>query len=308
MTPSAEGGFFPSLRDTALVARMELSRSIRTWRALALVLVLVLAVVGADLLFVGVLKSMENALAVQLGVPPTDRPGAMLGQLLENGTLREMLSDMVGDPATARAVLDQPVMALFHFWICLLLCPFFAATSAAECVSVDLASRAIRYEVVRTGRLEVVMGRFLGQVLLTLVACGVAVAGTWIVGVTRMVGQEPLALLLSILAYTPRVMAWTVPFIGMGVAASQLTTSPAWARVLSLGASAGTWMAWGLALAHVDRSWGWACDILLLALPQGWMLDLWRPDGRWLFTALVCGAMGLAAVGAGFLRFARRDL
>ena len=213
-----------SLRDTFEVARFELIRALRTWRAVALTLLFVVATTGAAFVFVGLLWVLEAELASTLGVPTTDRPGAMTGRLMESGELRRMLEAMIGEEDLVDAVLWHPVLALFHLWFCLLLGPFFATTSAAECIAVDNRTRALRFEVLRTGRLELVMGRFIGQVLLTSIAFTAAVLGPWIVGVFFMVGNDPLHLAGSLLWLTPRALAFSLPFVGVGVAASQLTT------------------------------------------------------------------------------------
>ena len=72
-----------SARDTALVARFEIVRAVRTWRALALVVLYLVATAGGARIFVDFLSSLENRLAETLGVPPTDHPGAMTARLLE---------------------------------------------------------------------------------------------------------------------------------------------------------------------------------------------------------------------------------
>ncbi|MBW1877361.1 MAG: hypothetical protein JRI25_25985 [Deltaproteobacteria bacterium] len=297
-----------SVRDAGLVARFEVLRAIRTWRAMALAVLYVVATAGGAYLFVQLIHSLESALAVQLGVPVTDQAGAMLDRLLEGDELREILGEMLGDQALVDDVLRYPVLAIFHLWEGLILIPFFAASISAESISIDMGSRALRFEALRTGRLELVTGRFLGQAALTAIASVLGIAGTWTIGILFLTGTEPLGLATALFWLTLRAWAFALPFVGLGVAFSQWTTSPNWARVMAVGATAGTWVAYGMAHAWIDTRWGLLCDVTLQVLPQGWMQGLWHPAPGWLVSSGVCIALGFALVAAGYLRFARRDL
>jgi len=193
-------------------------------------------------------------------------------------------------------------------WLGLLLIPFFAASAASECISIDLASRSIRYEALRTGRLELVLGRFGGQLALTALASAVAVAVTWCVGMWFMIGHDPIELAGALLLMTTKAWAFSVPFAGLGVATSVITSSPAWARVLAIGGTAGSWVLYGFARYFEGGNLEIVADLLLQVLPQGWLRTLWEPGLGWLLSAGVCVALGFAAVGVGHVRFATRDL
>ncbi len=297
-----------SLRDTALVARFELVRALRTWRAVALTLLYAVATTGAALIFVGLLSILEDQLASQLGVPPTTWPGAMTHQLLENGELREILGGIMGGTDKVDALLWHPVLSLWHLWVVLLMGPFFAATAAAECISVDMGTRALRFEALRTGRLELVLGRMTGQLLLGAVALSVAAVGPFLVGVFAMVDTDALRLAASLAWFTPRAWAFSVPFVGIGVAASQLTASSAWARILAIVGVAGTWALAGVILRWQDEPWGIVLELLELILPQGWMGEMWLPGLGWVLPSVICMALGIVITGLGYLRFSGRDL
>ncbi|HHO50576.1 MAG TPA: hypothetical protein ENK18_06790, partial [Deltaproteobacteria bacterium] len=86
------------MRDVFLVARFEVLRAIRTWRALALIVLFMVASAGASFLFVQFIGLIENTLAQQMGVPPTQVPGAMLGELVASGTWRDLVEGMAGAP------------------------------------------------------------------------------------------------------------------------------------------------------------------------------------------------------------------
>jgi hypothetical protein len=297
------------VRDVWLVGRFEVLRAIRTWRAVALLVLYGVASGGAAWLFTKFVGLLENTVAEQLGVAKTTTPGAMLGELVASDTWREVLEAMTGSPQLVETLVQIPPLAAFNLWFGFLVVPFFAASASAECIAIDVQSRAIRYEVQRTGRLELVLGRFFGQLALTAAATAMSVAVVWTVGMTFMVGNPPLALAGWLALFAPRTWLFGVPFVAMGVAASQLTSSPAWARVLAIGGTAGSWVLFGIARwIEAETSWAILSDIALQLLPQGWLRGLWEPGFAWLGSAIACVALGGAVITAGYLRFSRRDL
>ncbi len=297
------------MRDVFLVARFEVLRAIRTWRAVALLVLFAVASAGSTYLFVRFVGLIENNLADQLGVPRTRTPGAMMQQLIESDTWRDVVQSMVGAPELVDFVLSVPPLAMFNLWFGFLLVPFFAASASAECIALDVQSRAIRFEVLRTGRLELVVGRMAGQLVLAAGALLGSTVAAWAVGVGFMVVDAPVELGRWLAWFAWRAWVFAVPFVGIGVSASQLTSSPAWARVLAVGATALTWVAYGLARFWEEEGrFGLLTDLMLQLLPQGWLRGLWEPGFGWLGPATAACALGLAYAAGGYLRFARKDL
>ncbi len=298
------------LRDIGLIASFEVRRAVRTWRALALIVLYVVATAGAAYVFTQIIGAAEQSLASTLGVPATDTPGTMLTELKANREFRGALSQAVGGTDQLDALLQWPLLAIFHLWFSFLLVPFFAASASAESIALDVRTRALRFEALRTGRLEIVLGRFLGQLLLTGLAAAASIGGVWTVGMLYMVGHTPLGLATGLVWFAVRAWFFSIPFVGIGVACSQLTASPAWARVLAISMTAGSWVALGIARWLETRGDGWAivADLLIQILPQGWLMTMWAPGLDWMVAALVCSALGLVAVGLGYARFAGRDL
>ncbi|HMV69425.1 MAG TPA: hypothetical protein PKA64_21465 [Myxococcota bacterium] len=298
-----------SIRDTLLVARFEVLRAIRTWRALALIVAYVVANLGGCWIFIQAIAKLEEGIAETMGVAVTRWPGTLMEQVRQSEQMVDIVTFFVGGgEAQARALLGQPVLAIFQLWLALLLVPFMAATTSSECVAIDVGSRAIRYEALRTGRAELVAGRFLGQLLLTSAATAAALLGVWVLGMTLMVAQPPVGLALGLLWLGPRSIAWSVPFVGMGMAASQLTASPAWARVLALVAAAGSYVVFGICSLTTRTPWVWVADVIEPLLPQTWQLGLWDVGPSWLGSGAACAGLGAGFAAVGYLRFAARDL
>ncbi|MCB9687831.1 MAG: hypothetical protein H6738_19090 [Alphaproteobacteria bacterium] len=297
------------MRDVWLVARFEVFRAIRTWRALALLVLYGVASAGACWLFVRFVGLLENSLAQQLRVPVTKTPGAMLGRLVTSDMWHDVVAAMCGSETLADHLVSIPPLAMFHLWLGFLLVPFFAASASAECIAIDVQSRAVRYELLRTGRIEIVVGRFLGQLALTGAASALSMVTALGVGLGFMLVDDPLALAGWMLVYTPRAWAFGIPFVALGVTASQLTASPAWARVMAIGAAASSWVLLGVARwMETKDGLGLAADVMLQLLPQGWIRGMWDPGWGWLASSAACAALAGAGLVVGYVRFSRRDL
>lgn len=302
--------FLTSLRDTAVVARFHLMRSLRTRSAVLLCLALTTASTGGAWVFVQVLLQFESAAARALGVPVTTKPGAMYTVLQEREEFVNFMREVVKSADRVEWAFSLPFLSVTHFWLLLGMVPFLAAAAGAEVLAGDVKDRSLRYEVLRSGRLEVVMGRFLGQLLLVFVAVIVASLGTWTIAMTCMIHQDPVLQMSSLLALAPRLCAWSVPFLGVGVAFSQIAGTMNGARALAIGTTIVTFVAFGTLNSPWGRDLrlGFFRHVIEPLLPQEYMLALWGPGSSWLLPAGLLLLLGLGAAVATFPLFARRKL
>lgn len=300
-------GLWVSTRDALLVARFELIRAVRTWQALALIAMYLVATGGGGWIFVQILAEAEGALADTLRVARAPYPGTLTAELVHNSTFREMVGAMVGDDRLVDTVLAWPFLAVFHLWLSLLIVPYLATFTSAESISADLRTRAVRFELLRTGRLELAVGRFVGQALLTLFAGLLAGSVTVAVGLGFMAAQSPIDLAWGAAVMSLRAWSWGLPFVGIGLLCSQLTASPAWARVLAIGATSGTWVAYGLTTWAAHAGYGvWVAPIKAV-LPSVWVRMLWEGGLNTGAAALYFASLGLAATWLGHQWRSRRD-
>lgn len=296
------------MRDAVLVARFQLARAVRTRSALALCLLYLLGSTGATYVFTRILLEIENETAKVLKVPEVSKPGAMLETLRERGDLESILDALIGRPDLIGWAMDQPILSIVHFWFALGVIPFLAVAVGAESLSSDARSRSLRFELVRTGRLELVTGRFLGQGILLLAATAFATLGTFGVAMICMVGQAPLLQAGTLLQTVPRLWLWSLPFLGLGVACSQITSTVNFARSLALGAGVLTWITFGLLKTDEALARPWIGAIVEPLLPQTYVLDLWGPGWAWLGSGAVLPLLGFVAALAALPLFARRNL
>jgi ABC-type transport system involved in multi-copper enzyme maturation permease subunit len=302
------GSFFVSLRDTVVVGRFHLMRAVRSRSAVVLCLALTTIHMGGAWVFTKILSGLENSAAQALGVPATDRPGAMLGVLRDRDEFRRLIGGMLPDPSLLEWALDLPYLSIGHFWIALGTLPFLAAAAGAEVLSGDIKNRSLRYEVVRTGRLEIVGGRFLGQALLIFLAVLVANSGTWIMAMTAMVDQPPVRQMATLMAFTPRLCAWSLPFLGLGIACSMLTSTTNTARALALGGTVATFVAFSFLHSRDAKILDPFVVPLRRLLPQSQMLALWDSGLGWLAPSAILVVFGGVMALSTYPLFARRNL
>ncbi len=295
-----------SLGDTLLVARFHFARAVRTRSALNLCALFTLCATGSAIGFRQILKAMEDMASKTLGVPRTDTPGAMFDTLRMQGDLESMLEAMMGNVELVEWALSTPYMTVTWAWSGLGLIPFLAAAVGADAVSPDLAGRTIRYEALRTGRLEIVGGRFLGLAVLVLIAIALSISAPWCVAVFWMAEQPPLLQLTTLVAFIPRLWVWSLPFVALGLSCSCMVTNVNWARLFSAVTVVGTWIGWRLADHYGEgHTWG---DLVILLLPQGWIQALWGAGLGWATAGVVLAAIGVCYAVPGHALLARRDL
>ena len=298
------------LADVAVVAAYELAQARRT-RLLQVGLLAYAAGTGAaEWAFIQGLREAERSVALTMGVPPTEKPGALIAKVLESEDLRHLLGALIGSPALFDSLAAEPVLGLFSGAVAMILLPVLLLLGTSVTVSAEVESRSIRFLALRTERLPIVLGKFVGQVLMAAVAALVGVVVTEAVGQTLMVQVPVIGLALSATHHAAGALLYALPFAGLGLCVSQWIgrTNPARAMAVVLllavvlGASWLDWAAGPTLLGQVE-------SVIRGFLPgQGWT-DVWQTDPL----ALGMGAARFAVltviwIGLGYVRFDRRDL
>ncbi len=297
------------LRDLLLVARFDLGESVRSRRAIVLLLLYAAGSVAAAALFIEVLREIENAVAEKLSVAATEAPGAMTGALLQSEELLQVLSNLIGDAALARELLTVPPLALFYGWVAFLLVPVLVILTSAESIAAELGSGSCRFALTRTDRASWAVGKLVGQSALLALGISVGAVGVWAVGLARLSSFDAVGTALWLLRLSARAWVHGFAWLGLCLGISQLTRSVHWARGLSLivfigGVVLGNLLQSPLADAYIPV----IGPTLATLYPGSHRLDLWRPD---LFDRLPAIVFLLSFGGASFTlghqAFARRD-
>lgn len=298
-----------ALRAAALVAWFDLRESLRSWKALALLVIYLMGAIAAAAIFVRILAEIEKSLASTLSVAQTQRPGALTASLMESEQLLDLLSGLIGDAALAEQLVSTPPVALFYGWLAMSFVPILVTFTSAESISSELSSGACRYSLFRVDRLPWAVGKLLGQGMLMAVGILAGAAGVWIVGELGMNSFDGAGTAAWLLRFSVRAWVYGYAFLGMTLGLSQVTRSINGARALALlaliAAAAGGGL---LSVPDITEYAPVAADTLRQLFPNAHKLDLWRPEVGVRLSAMgMLLALGTIAFGAGHQWMSRRD-
>ena len=303
------GSTLTSMRDAIQVARFQVVTAARTKSLLFVLAVYMVSAAGIAWIFRGIIHQLEMNAADVLRVPHTKEPGAMLDTLREQGAIADTLRGLLPDPQLLDWAMSLPILSISHFWMALGILPFLAAGAGAEVISPAIKDRSLRFELVRTGRLELILGRWMGAAVVVSIGTILSIVGPWVIAVFFMANQPPLEQFTSLMVMTPRLIAWSLPFLGLGVACSQLTGNTNFARTLALGSIVGSWILWGVLQSDLLLdSVPVIADIVTPLVPQAYIAGLWGPGNGWMISATVLLGLGIAFALAVFPFFKRRNL
>ena len=298
-----------SVRDTIFIAYFHILRSIRTRTIIFLFLVYLLISGGMAWFGRTLIHEFEKQTADTLMVPQTKTPGAMMETLRTQENFHLLISNMVPNSELVEWAITLPVLTIFHYWISLFVLPFIVAIIGAEMIAPSIKDRSLRYELLRTGRLEVVMGRFLGQSILigtgTLLACLAPI----FVGQFFMVQQPLLETIWTLLCFVPKLFVWSLPFLALGIALSMITQMTNLARILALSSVAGSWILYAFLLYHEETGeYSLLVSLVSPMIPQYHGTALWFPSWDWLLSGSILITMSIAYCMTGYPLFERRNI
>ena len=296
--------------DVWWVAVYELGEAVRTRLFQLVLLAYCGGIAGSTWVLVRILRRLEASVAEPLGVPATDRPGALMGALQADGKLADLVGGLVDSDTDITALLDEPLVAVWTGATSMGLLPLVLVFSASASIAAEVKSRSVRYLLCRTGRLQIGLGKLAGQLLVAVVAALLGAAVAWVLGMTLMVGNPPVEMAVALVGRTLRAVAWALPFAGLGLAASQWVANPNGARVLAAGLLFGMPIADGLLFTASGTDFlGRLADLGGMFLATSLWADFWTPD-LGLLGATVVKALVLAVIyfASGYAVFTRRDL
>lgn len=289
-----------SFRSVALVALFDLYESLRTRRAVALLLLYLLGALVASAAFIRGLAAIREQLGLQ--------DAAIAESLVQSEPFLRAIGELVGE-ARARALVLVPPLALFYGLVALKALPLLVVLTSSDAIAAERASGAARFELFRTDRLSWVLGKLAGQTLLMVVGVLVGAAGAYALGWLQMEGFARLETAWWLLRLSARACCFGFAYLGLAFCASQIARTGSRARWLGLVSLVGLWLAGELlqAPAVVGR-FELAADALRKLLPGTHELALWHPAAGVRLPALIAlFAIGLGFVALGFLRFSRQD-
>jgi len=298
-----------ALRNAWTVTLHELTDSIRSRRAIVLLILYTLNAVVATLLFVKVLHELENQIEKAAGVTQSEAVGGTTSALWKNRGFREMLSHLVGNRETAEKLLETPPLPLFYGWLSFFYTPLLVMLLSASRISEEIWSGSVRFAMFRTSRLSWCVGKYAGQALQLLVALLLSGLAAWITGWLRMSFFDPGANLAAITVFSLKAWVYGLAFLGLALGVSQIIASPHIATAVALIAMMGCGVLSMFADWITRQPWRDILGVADLFVPGGHKMDLWLPDAAHVGPATVfLLALGAAYLLAGYGAFSRRNL
>jgi ABC-type transport system involved in multi-copper enzyme maturation permease subunit len=289
------------LRSIGLVALFDLYESLRTRRAIALLLLYLLTSLGASAVAINALAALQARLG--------DASAAAAEAWLESEEFVQQIGHLFGDMALARELVRIPPLALFYGWLALSALPILVVLTSSDAIATERASGAVRYVLFRVDRLSWALGKLVGQALLMTVGVALGAVATFALGWVQLEGFAPAETALWMIRLGARACCFGFAYLGLALCASQLARSGSRARWLGLLSLIGVWLAGQvLSVDVVQRQLGVIATALLKLLPASYQLALWNPAAG----VRVPAMLALLLLGAGFfwvgyLQFARQD-
>ncbi|MFT5587559.1 MAG: ABC-type transport system involved in multi-copper enzyme maturation permease subunit [Cognaticolwellia sp.] len=297
-------------RDILLVAGFDLRSSLRSWKALGLLALYLAGSMAASGIFVSALQEIEGVLADTLGVAQTSQPGAMTAQLMQSPEVLEILGGLLGDSDLALQLVQIPPLALFYFWLALVLLPVLVTITSADAISFERGTGAARFVLSRTNLTSYVWGKAVGQLALMFVGVIAGGVGVWLVGYFSLQSFDGPATAAWMLRLGLRTLPWGAAWLGLSLGVSQVTrhwvASLAAAMVMLVAVGIG-----GQVLLHLD----WLTDtaplvqeLLSPLFPAAHKTDLFRPEfSRRLPAMAMLIALGASWFSLGTWRLSKVD-
>lgn len=286
-----------------LVASFDLLESLRSRKAIVLLLLYLMGSLGASGIFIRLLIALRERLEEEVG------RAVDMKQLMESPGMARVVGGLTGDQDVANAIVTIPPMALFYGWVAMNFVPLLVLFTSSDAISGDLSSGAARYSLFRTDRVSWALGKLVGQTALMAVGVLVGAVACWCTGLIWLDKMPVGDTAYWLLRISGRAIVYSFPYLGMAMCASQLTRTRARAGALALlimfmAAVGGTLVQ----VKPIVEQAPTLFEALAKLFPSGHHLSLWHPHlSRSLPAMLGLVAIGLAFFALGFWRFSRRD-
>jgi ABC-type transport system involved in multi-copper enzyme maturation permease subunit len=298
-----------ALVTVSKIASFDFFESIRSRRALALLVLYVAGSIAGTAMFVKFIVAFENTAATVLSVGQTESAGAMTEELMQTENMYRFFKDLVGDDAIARSLMNIPPLAMFYGWLALTFIPLLVTFTSGDSVAAEVASGSVRFALFRVDRLSWAVGKLFGQTLLMLVGILAGALASLATSSMLMTNTHPGLTAIWLVRFSGRAAVYGFAYLGLVVGCSLVAKSLNGARAAALIGL----FAIGVGGNLLEGEWTTTtfpvlAPTLSTIFPQGHDLDLWRVTLADRAPGIVMLlALGLAYFTAGYAMFARRD-
>ena len=298
-----------ALRGICEVARHEFRDAVRSRRFIVLLVLYFMGSLAATLVFVTVLRQVENQLESTIGIAESKSAGGAVSILWEDRNFREIVGRLVGDRELAMELLGFPPLALFYGWLSFTFVPLLVMLLSSPAIASDVWPGSARFVLFRTPRAWWCIGKFVGQAGPLLVALWMSAAAAWLVGLWKLAWFEPWSVALALGLLSVKVWVYALAFLGLALGVSQLVRGPYQATALGLVVLIALSILGGAARHFAGAGLARAWELVNMLVPSGHRMNLWRMDPGHILPAVVfLAALAALYMLLGHLCFARRDV
>jgi len=300
---------FNSLRLVTLHAFQELQDSLRSRRAIVVLLLYLGGSITASNFFISFLKETEDTILEGLGLSGTAAVGKVTSTLWETEFFRSILRKIAGDKALADHLVTVPPLAMFNFVITWMLAPLMMMLISSTRVSEELSIGSARFVLQRSSLSSWILGKYFGQALMLFPAMLLSAFGAWLTGIFRLTAFDAADNLIYLLQYNFLLLFYVLAFMGMATGVSQMTRSSNLATCFGFMGIIVSSVLYGASLFYIKKEtyvplW----QSIQWLTPQGHRKELLWPDAAHLVP--VCTflfALGLLYILPGYFLLNRRD-
>lgn len=292
------------------IARHELTVTLRTRRAFALLGLYLLAAVFAGLAFVLVVRSVEkqalDALAAS-GLKPDDAARTL--SLASEQGYAQIVAFFAGvAPADMDPSIRESLVLPALLWGSLAFLPFVVVLTSFDMVAGDLATRSILYTTLRAPRLAVLLGKVAAHLVVVTVLTALAAGTIVLIGGSLLRSFSFLEALVGLVRVTVLLVPFAFCYLGLTAFASASARQPTMALFSAVGLMFALRVLGWLQSVPADSSYG-PLRFLAVASPARYHAGLWEAGATGPLVSVVAYVViGAVFVGLAAWQLGGRDL
>ena len=299
-----------TVHDIWRVACYEWFDSLRSRRALVVLLLYLMAAVCNMHWSINLLHGLEQELATALQLPTSEQAGVVSTTLWKSKPFQKIMRRVTRNDLVFQDLVGKHPVELIYAWFAFFYTPLLVVLVSGNRISEELGSGAVRYMIFRISRAGWSLGKFIGQLFMIGLSLLLSGMGAYVVAKYRLAGSGTPDLFLNMLNWSLRAWIYSIPFLGLSMGLAHLTRSASRATVMGLLAITASFVI-TILINHFTTSEGVRAYLPYLGvlLPDAYKMTLWRMNPA----PLVSGGVTLVTLGfcyllAGYALFRRRDV
>jgi ABC-type transport system involved in multi-copper enzyme maturation permease subunit len=310
MSPEEQKHGLSRFRSAITVANYEVLDALRSRRVWILLILFTAGAIAGLAIFLRVLHSMEQQMAVALNIPAAQTTGGAASTLWKSNMFREMLIHLLdGNRELAESLLSYQILSLFFAWMAFTFGPLLAVLTSGARVTEEIWSGSARFVLFRIPRGSWYAGKFAGQAAVFLMALLAGAAGAWAFGCWKMAGMDKPMALAEMLTFACKAWVYGLAYLGLANGVALFSRSPILATVLGIISMIVVSAGQKIAEYYSGDGWRSLLDLVARLTPSAHFIDWLRPDLPHAVPAgifLLC--LAVAYSWCGYAVLARKDL